>query len=171
MHDTILYYAKNYGEVEKFDQPFSKYSDAYVESKYGKIDSTGRRYMLDNLTAPGAGTRGHPKYEFLGVTKYWRYNRDKMEMLLAQGRIIQPSPGAVPRYKRYLDEMRGIAIGDCWTDINAINSQAAERLGYPTQKPLALLERIINASSIKGATVFDPFCGCGVEGDSLIMSL
>ena len=68
--------------------------------------------MLDNLTAPGAGSRGHPQYEFLGVTRYWRYNAEKMKALLAEGRIVQPSPGAVPRYKRYLDEVHGIAIGD-----------------------------------------------------------
>ncbi len=117
--------------------------------------------MLDNLTAPGAGSRGHPQYEFMGVTRYWRYNKAKMENLLAEGRIIQPSPGSVPRYKRYLDEMLGIAVGDCWTNIFAINSQAQERLGYPTQKPLALLERIISASSNEGDLILDPFCGCG----------
>ena len=89
-----------------------------------------------------------------------------MLALLDQGRIIQPSPGAVPRYKRMLDEMKGIAIGDCWTDISAINSQARERMGYPTQKPLSLLERIIEASSASGAVVLDPFCGCGTTVDA-----
>src|SRR5438093_10036814 len=84
-----------------------------------------------------------------------------MERLLTEGRIVQPSPGAVPRYKRYLDEVKGIAIGDSWDDISPINSMATERLGYPTQKPLALLERIIAASSNAGDVVLDPFCGCG----------
>src|SRR5439155_16613516 len=100
-------------------------------------------------------------YEFLGVTRYWRYNKEKMEKLYAEGRVVQPGPGKVPRYKRYLDEMPGIAIGDVWDDISAINSQAQERLGYPTQKPEALLDRIIGASSNPGDVVLDPFCGCG----------
>ncbi|MEX2115243.1 MAG: DNA methyltransferase [Bacteroidota bacterium] len=84
-----------------------------------------------------------------------------MESLLAEGRIVQTGPGKVPRYKRYLDEMPGTAVGDIWTDVKPINSQAQERLGYPTQKPLALLERVIAASSNEGDTVLDPFCGCG----------
>jgi adenine specific DNA methylase Mod len=166
IHDTILYYAKDARSLEVFKQPFAEYEDSYVDSKYNKIDADGRRYMLDNLTAPGAGTRGHPKYELLGVTRYWRYGQEKMKSLLEAGRIIQPSPGAVPRYKRMLDEMKGIAIGDCWTDINAINSQAVERMGYPTQKPVALLERIISASSLSDATILDPFCGCGTTVDA-----
>jgi hypothetical protein len=97
----------------------------------------------------------------MGVTRFWRYNKEKMMQLVSDGRVIQPSPGAVPRYKRYLHEMSGIAIGDVWDDIPPINSQAEERLGYPTQKPLALLERIVRASSNQGDLVLDPFCGCG----------
>jgi DNA modification methylase len=161
IHDTILHFARDVGQLGVFNQPFADYSDAYVAEKYRHQDADGRRYMLDNLTAPGAGSRGHPRYEFMGVTRYWRYNREKMERLLGEGRIVQPSPGAVPRYKRYLDEMKGIAIGDTWDDIPPINSQAQERLGYPTQKPLALAERFILASSNPGDLVLDPFCGCG----------
>lgn len=97
----------------------------------------------------------------MGVTRYWRYNKEKMLQLLKEDRIEQPRPGAVPRYKRFLDEMKGIPVGDVWTDISAINSQAQERLGYPTQKPVALLERIVSASSSEGDVVLDPFCGCG----------
>ena len=84
-----------------------------------------------------------------------------MNDLIAQGRIVQPSPGAVPRYKRYLDEMPGVPIQNLWDDIFPINSQAQERLGYPTQKPEALLERIITISSNEGDVLLDPFCGCG----------
>ncbi len=84
-----------------------------------------------------------------------------MKELIDEGRIVQAKPGAVPRYKRYLDEMPGVPIQDMWTDIRPVASQAAERLGYPTQKPEALLERIINASSNEGDVVLDPFCGCG----------
>lgn len=161
IRDVLLHYRKDISAGGVFHQPFAAYSDEYVASKYRNQDADGRRYMLDNLTAPGAGSRGHPQYEFLGVTRYWRYNKDKMQQLYEEGRVVQPSPGAVPRYKRYLDEVRGIAIGDTWDDIDAINSMAQERLGYPTQKPQTLLERIIEASSNPGDIVLDPFCGCG----------
>jgi SAM-dependent methyltransferase len=77
------------------------------------------------------------------------------------GIVVQPKPGSVPRFKRYLDEQDGIAVSDVWTDVPPINSQAAERLGYPTQKPEALLERIIRASSNEGDTILDAYCGCG----------
>ena len=161
IRDILLHYAKDVVQQAVFHQPFSAYSEEYIASKYHLAGANGRKYMLDNLTAPGAGSRGHPQYEFMGVTRYWRYNREKMDYLFTEGRIIQPSPGAVPRYKRYLDEMKGIAIGDTWDDISAINSMAQERLGYPTQKPEALLERIIKASSNEGSVLLDPFCGCG----------
>lgn len=161
VHDVILHYARDSKRLAVFQQPFSAYSDDYVEKIYRHRDNDGRRFSLDNLAAPGAGSRGHPQYEFMGVTRFWRYSKEKMERLLAEGRIVQTKPGAVPRYKRYLDEMRGVAVGDIWTDISPIGAQAAERLGYPTQKPVALLERIIQASSNPGDWVLDPFCGCG----------
>ena len=100
-------------------------------------------------------------YEFLGVTRVWRWTKERMQSAYDQGLVVQPRPGAVPRLKRYLDEQRGRPFGDVWTDIPPINSQAKERLGYPTQKPEALLERIINTSSNEGDVVLDPFCGCG----------
>ena len=84
-----------------------------------------------------------------------------MAELIGQGRIVQSRPGAVPAYKRYLDKMPGIPLQDFWTDIKPIGSRARERLGYPTQKPQALLERIIQSSSNPGDVVLDPFCGCG----------
>lgn len=161
VHDSILVYSGGSPKISTFDQPFSAHSADYVTAKYNKVDAHGRHYMLDNLTAPGAGSRGHPEYELMGVTRFWRYGREKMSRLVAEGRVVQPSPGAVPRYVRYLDEMKGVPIGDVWTDIDAVNSQAKERLGYPTQKPVALLDRIICASSNKNDVVFDPFCGCG----------
>jgi adenine specific DNA methylase Mod len=80
-----------------------------------------------------------------------------MQKLIEEGRIVQTRPGTVPAYKRYLDEMPGVALQDTWTDLNPISAQAAERLGYPTQKPEALLERIIKASSNEGDVVLDPF--------------
>ena len=161
IRDVLLHYAKDVTRQGVFHQPFAQYSKEYISSIYHLTDADGRKYMLDKLTAPGMGSRGHPQYEFMGVTRYWTYNREKMEQLLLEGRIIQPRPGAVPRYKRYLDEVKGVAIGDTWDDIPPINSMAQERLGYPTQKPLPLLERIIQASSNEGEIVLDPFCGCG----------
>lgn len=163
VHDVVLYYRRHVHHSPAFNQPFASYDEDYVRKKYPHTDPDGRRFGLWDVTAPGSGTRGHPRYELMGVTRFWRYNQAKMEALVEEGRVIQPRPGAVPRYKRYLDEMSGIAIGDTWDDIPPINSQAAERLGYPTQKPEALLERIIRASSDEGDVVLDPFCGCGTS--------
>ena len=160
VHDVILFFRRTQGHG-LFVQPFGTYDAEYIEKKYGLRDPDGRRYMLDNITGPGGAAKGNPEYEVMGVVRYWRYSRQRMAELIEAGRIVQPSEGAVPRYKRYLDEMPGVAIGDVWEDIFPINSQADERLGYPTQKPLALLERIVAASSNEGDVVLDPFCGCG----------
>src|SRR5579859_733256 len=158
--DSILFYAKT--SEYTWNQLFSNYSEEYLASKYRNIEpGTNRRYRLDNLTGPGGASKGNARYEFLGVTRYWRYSRENMERLYSEGRIVQSKPGTVPSYKRYLDEMEGQPIQAVWTDIDPINSQAIERLGYPTQKPLALLERIIEASSNPGDVVLDPFAGCG----------
>ena len=160
IHDVLLQYRAS-GEQQLFNQPYESLSAERIERHYRHIEeATGRRYRLDDLTAPGAGTRGHPQYEIMGVTRYWRYNKNKMAALIEAGRVVQTAPGRVPRCKRYLDESKGTAIGDVWGDIPPVNSQAMERTGYPTQKPLALLDRIIRASSDEGATILDPFCGC-----------
>lgn len=161
VRDVIFRYSKDISKLAVFNQPFQPYDEEYVRAKYSLIDDKGRRYMLDNLTGPGGAAKGNAYYEVMGVSKYWRYSKANMDKLIAEGRVVQPSPGAVPRYKRYLDEMPGVPLGDDWDDIRPINSQAQERLGYPTQKPLALLERIIAASSNEGDVVLDPFCGCG----------
>jgi site-specific DNA-methyltransferase (adenine-specific) len=161
IRDIIFRFSKDVSKMRTFNQPFSEYDGEYVRKKYTQVDSNGRRYMLDNLTGPGGASKGNAYYEVMGVKRHWRYSRENMERLISEGRIIQPSPGAVPRFKRFLDEMPGVAIGDDWDDIRPLNSQAQERLGYPTQKPLALLERIIAASSNEGDVVLDPFCGCG----------
>ncbi len=160
IHDTIFFYSK--GENLEINVQFLAHDKEYVDDFYKNTEpNTGRQYGLWDLTAPGGEAKGNPHYEFLGITRYWRYSKERMEELHKQGRIIQLKPGAVPRYKRYLDEMSGVPLQDVWDDIHPIGSQAKERLGYPTQKPLALLERIISYGSDEGDIVLDPFCGCG----------
>jgi DNA modification methylase len=158
--DTIFYYAKT--QEAPLKPQFLPYDEKYVERDYRRIEEgTGRRYRLDNIQGPGGAAKGNPQYEVMGVTRYWRYSKDRMAQLIAEGRIIQPNPGTVPQYKRYLDEMPGVPAQNLWDDVSVINNRSAEFLGYPTQKPLALLERIISASSNEGDVVLDPFCGCG----------
>jgi len=159
IHDIILYYVKS--DKEGRNELYSPYSEEYINNFYRYSDADGRRYRLGDLTGPGGASKGNPHYEFLGVTRYWRYKKERMEELYRQGRIIQTKPGTVPQYKRYLDEMPGVPLQDIWDDILPIQSQAIERLGYPTQKPLSLLERIILTSSNPGDLVLDPFSGCG----------
>ncbi len=156
VRDIILFYSKS--ENFTWNPKYIPYDDAYINKYYRYIEpETGRRYWLDNLTGPGGAGKGNPLYEVMGVTRYWRYSQEKMQKLIEEGRIIQTAPGIVPRYKRYLDEMFGFPLQDDWDDINPINSQAKERLGYPTQKPLALLERIIEMSSNPGDIMLDLF--------------
>lgn len=163
LHDILLVYAKSGKFAERpWHQMYDKHSESYIASHYKYVErGTGRRYRLDNLTGPGGAAKGNPAYEVMGVMRHWRYSRERMDELVKAGRVLQTKPGAVPQYKRYLDEMQGTPVQDVWSDIPPINSQAKERLGYPTQKPLALLERIINASSNPDDIVLDPFCGCG----------
>ena len=160
IHDILLYYTKSSEWI--WNPVYTKYDKEYVDKFYKHVEAgTGRRYTLGDITGPGGSSKGNPHYEMMGVTRSWRYSEERMQELIDEGRIVQAKPGAVPRYKRYLDEMPGVPIQDMWTDIRPVASQAAERLGYPTQKPEALLERIINASSNEGDVVLDPFCGCG----------
>ncbi len=163
-HDVLLSYRKTSDATWNVDATFQPYDPSSLDSKtaakYSHRDPDGRLYQLDNLLNPNRN-RPNLTYEFLGITRVWRWTKERMQAAYDQGLVIQPSPGAVPRLKRYLDEQRGRPFGDVWTDIPPINSQARERLGYPTQKPEALLERIINASSNEGDVVLDPFCGCG----------
>ena len=158
--DRILFYAKE--GPRTWVQPYEPHRDEYVATTYRHIEeSTGRRFTLDNLTVTDGGPKGNPRFEFLGVTRYWRYNKDKMQRLHSEGRVIQAGPGRVPRYKRYLDEMPGTEIADVWDTVKSISSQAGERTDYATQKPEALLERIIKASSNEGDLVADFFPGSG----------
>jgi adenine-specific DNA-methyltransferase len=160
LHDVLFLYLK--GQRAAWNMQFTPYDEKYVAAKYPYTeDETGRRYGLWDMTGPGGEAKGNPRYEVMGVTRYWRFSQERMAALLEEGRVVQPSDGAVPRYKRYLDEMPGVPLQDIWTDVSAINSQAGERVGYPTQKPLSLMERIIKLSSNEGDLVADLFCGSG----------
>lgn len=158
--DTILFYSKSANN--KFNAVYMPYTDDYVDNFYKHVEpKTGRRYQLISMTGPGGASKGNPKYEVMGVTRYWRYSKEKMNQLIKQGMVVQTSPGAVPRRKQYLDEGKGVPLQTLWDDIPALESFSSERLGYPTQKPLALLERIMTLASNKNDIVLDPFCGCG----------
>jgi len=160
VHDVIFLYSR--ADQYVWNPQFAPYGEEYLRTHYKKVDeATGRRYELADLNAPGGAGKGNPRYDFLGVTRFWRFKQERMERLYAEGRIVQPSPGAVPRYKRYLDEMPGVPLQDLWLDVNPINSQAKESSGYSTQKPEALLERIMKTSSNEGDLVADFFCGSG----------
>ena len=131
-----------------------------MDKFYRNIEpQTDRRYTLDNLVNPNHD-RPNLTYEFLGVTRVWRWTKERMQAAYDQGLVVQSRPGTVPRLKRYLDEMQGNPIDTSWDDIKPVQPRSVERVGYPTQKPLALLERIIKASSNEGDVVLDPFCGC-----------
>ena len=162
-HDVILYYSKE-GDPT-WNTQFRGYDQDYLDSHYNLVEEgTGRAYTLSDCTNP-AKDRPNLTYEWKGITKVWRWTKARMEALDKEGRLVYTKSGA-PRYKRYLDEGSGTPVTTIWEDIPFINSQAQERLGYPTQKPLALLERIIQASSNPDDVVLDPFCGCGTAVDA-----
>ena len=180
IHDTILFYSKT--SSYKWNRSHGEYDDSYIEKFYRLSDEKGR-YQLVSLT--GAGTRsGDSGKPWRGVNptdsgRHWAVpnnalkeflnddeikelsTQEKLDKLDELGLIYWPEKGAIPRQKRYLHEGKGVPIQDVVTDINPISSQAAERLGYPTQKPETLLERIVRASSNENDIVLDPFCGCG----------
>ncbi len=157
-HDVLLFYSKS--DRATWNTQFVDYDEDYLESHYSYVEEgTGRRYTLSDVTNPNKD-RPNLTYEWKGVTKVWRWTKDRMQRAHDEGRLVYTKSGA-PRYKRYLDEMKGTPVTTVWTDIPFVNSQARERLDYPTQKPIVLLERIIAASSNPGDIVLDPFCGCG----------
>jgi DNA modification methylase len=162
VHDVLLFYAD--GEDYAWNQQYMPLDQSYIDSHYRQVDpATDRRFQWTDLRAPGGATpsKGNPHYKVLGVDGYWRYSKAKMEQLIAEGRVAIPPSGNVPRYKRFLDESKGLPVSSVWDDIPPVNSQAKEAIGYPTQKPLPLLQRIIETSSSRGDVVLDAFCGCG----------
>jgi site-specific DNA-methyltransferase (adenine-specific) len=158
-HDSIFLYANS--KKFTFNRQYVPHDPRYVEDFYKYVeDRTGRRYRLDNLANPNKD-RPNLTYEFRGVTRVWRWTKKRMQKAYDAGLVVQTKPGAVPALKRYLDEQEGNPVDSVWSDIPPVQSQSLERLGYPTQKPLALLNRIIKASSNPNDIILDAFCGCG----------
>jgi DNA modification methylase len=160
LHDTIFLYTKS--DSYKWSMQYVPYDKDYLDAFYRHVEpGNGRRYQLSDITAPGKSLKGNPYYEFLGITRYWRFSKATMQKMHAEGRIVQTRPGTVPRQKRYADEMPGVPVQDMWVDIKPIQSQSSERAGYDTQKPEALLERILQLSSKPYDLVLDCFVGSG----------
>jgi site-specific DNA-methyltransferase (adenine-specific) len=164
VHDILLLYSKS--ATYTWSQQFEPYDPAYLETFFEMTDPDGRRWKRMDLT--GAGTRNGPsgnKWHGIDVTakgRHWLHQPVELERLDAAHLIHWPEKATgMPRLKQYADEMPGVSLQDVWTDIRPIHNLSKERLGWDTQKPLALLERIISASSNPGDVVLDPFCGCG----------
>ncbi|MCH8273246.1 MAG: restriction endonuclease [Armatimonadetes bacterium] len=157
VHDSVLFYSKT--NDYSWNETYQPYDDAYVKQYYRYKDESGRRFMSGDLGAAGLQGGGYD-YEWRGVRRVWRVPLKTMERLEAENRIYYTRNG-IPRIKRYLDEAKGMPSQDVLTDVEALRSWHKERLGYPTQKPELLLERIVTASSSEGDLVLDPFCGCG----------
>lgn len=164
--DSIFYYTKN--NEFTWNQVYVAYSDKHLSTKFASVDEDGRRYTTSDLRNPGVRPNLHYPFKASNNVTYqphpngWAVSREIMQKYDAEKRLYFPKdPNGRLRLKRYLDETKGEKVQNLWDDIPPINSQAQERLGYPTQKPLALLERIISASSNEGDVVLDPFCGCG----------
>ena len=157
VHDTILFFSK--GPKPIYNPAYEALNPEYVASKYRFRDEDGRKYRKDNLTATGLSGGGY-EYDWNGVRRIWRCPTETMRQHEENGRIVYTKNG-VAEFKRYLDESKGTVVPDVWTDLAPVNSQAKERVDYPTQKPEALLERIIKASSNEGDLVADFFVGSG----------
>ena len=159
IHDTIFFYSKT--EDFKFNRQHVPYSEKYVESFFRYREPDGRRYRL--VIPTGAGeSRSDYLWKGKPPTKgrHWAYSKEKMEQLEKEGRLVYSRSG-IPNVKQYLDEKPGTLITDIWNDIEVVHSQSKERIGYPTQKPEALLDRIIKMSTNDGDIVADFFCGGG----------
>ena len=157
--DIIFFYTKS--DKWTWNSPYKPHDPEYVKKFYRHVEpETGRVYSLADLTNPNKN-RPNLDYEFLGIKRVWRWTKERMQKALEDGLIVQLGEGRVPRFKRYLDEQEGTPLSDEWIDIPPLSAQSAEKLGYPTQKPVKLLERIIAMSSNPGDVVLDPFCGCG----------
>ena len=163
IHDTLFFYSK--GNDYLWNLQHQDYDDYYIEQFYTHQDDDGKKWRRSDLTAPSHG-RQTGRFMWKGVlppeTRMWRFKVEELDKLDSEGKIHWPEKeGGKPMLKRYLDEAPGVPLQSIWSDIKPLHNLATERLGYPTQKPVALLERIIKASSNEGDVVLDAFCGCG----------
>ena len=160
IHDTILFYSKSVNNT--WNTQYRPYGQDYIEKTFKQMDEEGRRYQTVTLTASKPG--GDTEFEWHGIRppngRYWAYSKANLDKMEKEGKIVFLKSG-IPRLKKYVDDTPGVPIQDVWSDITRMSTFSNERTGYPTQKPVALLERIVSASSNKGDIVFDPFCGCG----------
>jgi DNA modification methylase len=160
IYDSIFFYTG--GKTWTWNTIFQPYDEEYLAGNYRNTDPDGRKWKSTDLTAakPGGDTNYEWKGRLPSKGRYWAYSKENMEKFEREGKLYYTSSG-LPRLKQYLEEMPGVALQNVWIDIPPLASQSAERLGYPTQKPLALLDRIIRASSNPNDIVLDAFCGCG----------
>ncbi|GAB2450758.1 site-specific DNA-methyltransferase [Streptosporangium sandarakinum] len=167
-HDAILVYGKTDKAIWNRDALFAArdINDSSFEYKHKgyRRDEEGRLYRHVSLVNPNPNRENY-SYEFLGVTRVWRWAKERMESAYNSGLIEQRAPGSVPVLKQYIDESRGEAIDEIWTDIPGASYKEAQRLGYPTQKPAELLARIISMTTLPGGMVLDPYAGEGITVD------
>jgi adenine-specific DNA-methyltransferase len=159
IQDTILFFRRGANAI--WNPQYVPLGSEYVEGFYKHKDATGRLYKLENMLGPGGAAKGNPVYEVMGVTRPWRYSKERMQSLIEAGLVIQTNPGTVPMQKKYLDESKGVQLGTWWDDISMIRGWSGEKSGYKTQKPEALIDRILKVSSNEGDLVADFFCGSG----------
>lgn len=164
VQDRLLFYTKT--DEWTWNQLYMPYEQEYVDTFFDQIDADGRRYARRDLTAGMSHASSGQLYTWKGITppasRCWAMTKDRMDALDSAGRIHWPKKvGGMPRLKLYPENLPGVPLADIWTDIKIMHNLSAERLGYPTQKPEALLERIISTSSNEGDLILDSFCGCG----------
>lgn len=160
VHDVILFYSKT--KDYTWNPIYAPYPKEYIDKYYKHVEpETRRRYAKGDLSGPGGRSKGNPQYSFKGVTRYWRFSKENMKKLEKEGRIIQTKKGNVPVMKRYLDEMPGIMLQDVWDDVKSVQVTKKESVEYPTQKPVRLLERIIEVSTNEKDVVMDAMSGSG----------
>jgi len=157
VHDTILFYTKS--DSTPFSAQYNQYSETHLKERYKHVDKDGRRFTDGDLVGAGLKGGGYD-YEWKGIKKIWRCPVETMRRYELEDRLYYTKNG-VPRIKRYLEEVQGQPVQDLWLDTFPVNSQASERVNYPTQKPENLLERIIKTSSKAGDIVIDCFAGSG----------
>ena len=158
--EGLLFYARSDQRV--WNPPYEPYTDAVLDRDYKYTDDiTGERYRLMPVDGPGGAAKGNPYYEFQGVKGYWRYSNATMQSLWEQGEIVVSSTGRSLSRKKFLKDAKGTPITDFWSDVNRISPTSSERLDYPTQKPEALMERVIRSSTEPNGLVMDFFGGSG----------